>query len=42
MIFLKQYEVFNMTENDKDKAADQKLKDLEVQDREVTEKQNEL
>ena len=42
VIFLKQYEVFNMTENEKDKAAELKQRDLDEQDKEVTDKQNDL
>ena len=36
VIFLKQYEVFNMTENEKDKACVDKKIDLDRQDEEVT------
>jgi hypothetical protein len=31
-----------MTENEKDRRADEKMKELEVMDREVTDKQNDL
>jgi len=41
-MFLKQYEVFNLTENEKDKACVDKKAELEVLDQEVTDKQNQL